>query len=198
MTQTQTSSKRALLLGGLLPIIAFTAVEELYGPLWGAVAGIVFAVGEISFEWFKYGKVQTITWVAGLLIILLGGISVAFQDGIWFKLQPAILETVMAGVLWGTVMMGKPLLTTLAEKQGTFKTLPPEKAGLMRAQFHGFSIRLGLFFFLHAILATYAAFYWSTTAWALLKGVGVTVSMMVYMAAEILVMRKKMASRSRA
>ena len=41
----QASPLRALLLGGLLPVIAFTVIEEVYGTLWGLIAGMVFGVG---------------------------------------------------------------------------------------------------------------------------------------------------------
>ena len=40
----------ALIFGGLLPVIAFTVIEDQYGPLWGTVAGMTFGIGEIIFE----------------------------------------------------------------------------------------------------------------------------------------------------
>jgi intracellular septation protein len=43
----------------------------------------------------------------------------------------------------------------------------------------------------HAVLATWAALHWSTEAWALLKGMGLTVSMLIYMIAEVVWARVK-------
>ena len=37
-----------LLFGGLLPVIAFTVIEERYGVIWGVISGMAFSVGEMG------------------------------------------------------------------------------------------------------------------------------------------------------
>ena len=96
MTEAPKSQWRGLVFGGLLPVLAFTIAEELYGIIWGLILGMVFGVGEILYERFKFKKVAPITWGANGLILVLGTVALVFQEGIWFKLQPAILELVMA------------------------------------------------------------------------------------------------------
>ncbi len=173
---------RSILIGGLLPVIIYTVVEEYGGILWGLICGMIFGIGEILFEWRKYGKVEAMTWIGNGMLIGLGGISLFTGTGIWFKLQPAIIEAVMAGVLLVSVFMGKPLLAVMAKKQG----LPvPENI------FRGVTIRIAIFFLLHAVLASYAALYWSTRAWAFLKGVGFTVSFLLYMVGEGFFLRSR-------
>ncbi len=169
--------------GGLLPIIAFTIIEEKYGPLWGTMAGMIFGTGEILYEAIKYRKVSTITWIGNLMILVLGGLSIISQDGIWFKLQPALFEGFFALMLVGSVLIKKPLLPLMAEKQGT------EINPLIRPMMTGMTFRLGIFFTIQAMLATWAAFSWSTAQWALLKGFGLTVSFFIYLGFEILWIR---------
>ncbi len=176
--------------GGLLPIIAFTVIEDQYGPLWGTVAGMIFGSGEIIFEAVKYRKVSTITWIGNLMILILGGLSIISQDGIWFKLQPALFEGFFALMLIGSVVIKKPLLPLMAEKQGT------EINPVVRPLMTGMTFRLGIFFAVQGLIATWAAYYWSTAQWALLKGFGLTISFFVYLGLELLWIRHCVRNRS--
>lgn len=173
------SQALSLFFGGILPVIAFTLIEDKYGTLAGLIAGMVFGFGEIIYEYFKFKKVSTITWIGNGMLLGLGAVSLISSDGIWFKLQPAIFEFGFFIFLVGSWFMKKPFLVLMIEKQN------PTAPDFLKERMNGMTFRLGLFFLAHAILATYAAFYWSSEAWALLKGVGLTVSMIVYMFIEV-------------
>lgn len=173
----------ALVFGGLLPVIAFTVIEEKYGTLAGLIAGMIFGSAEIIYELIRYKKVNTITWIGNGLLLGLGAISLFSSEGIWFKLQPAILEFGFFIFLSGSWILKKPFMAMMLEKQN------PTAPDFLKQRMSGMTLRLGLFFFIHAMLATWAAFYWSTESWALLKGVGITISMLFYMGAEIIWMR---------
>ena len=82
----------SLFFGGLLPVIAFTLIEEKFGTLAGLAAGMIFGAGEIIYEWVKYKKVSTMTWIGNCLLLGLGGVSLISSDGLWFKLQPVLIE----------------------------------------------------------------------------------------------------------
>ncbi|WP_413586891.1 inner membrane-spanning protein YciB [Bdellovibrio sp. HCB274] len=185
MSQNSAKSKAAaVFFAGLLPVIAFTVIEEKYGTIAGLIAGMIFGVGEICFELYKHKKVQKITWIGNGLLLVLGGISLISDEGIWFKLQPAIMEAVFAIALWVSVALNKPLIVVLAEQQG--QKLPE----FMKVRMKGMTFRMGGFFAIHTGLAIWAALQWSTTAWAMLKGVGLTVSLIVYMLVEVLFIRR--------
>ena len=197
---------RSLFLGGILPVIAFSVIEDRFGTLWGLIAGMVFGLGEILWEWRTLRKVEVITWGGNGMILVLGGISLLTQDGIWFKLQPAIIEAAMAFALVGSVALGKPLLVPLMEKamkqQGAVldfsaRAMAPQEAPIHRIfiAIRGLTLRMGIFFAFHAVLATWAALHWSTAAWAILKGVGFTGSMVVYMGLEAVLLRRKVSGR---
>jgi intracellular septation protein len=189
----RTRQMRALLVGGLLPVIAFTVIEEYYGVLWGLVAGMVFGVGEILWEWFTVRKVDPLTWGGNGILLLLGGISLFTQEGIWFKLQPALMEMAFTLLLWGSLIWGKPLLLVLAQKQGglpkDLEGMHPRLAEAIQKSLKGMTFRLGVFMAIQSGIAVWAALYWSTAAWAALKGVGLTVSMVAYLVVESLVLR---------
>jgi len=187
------SQLRSLFFGGLLPVIAYSLVEEYYGVKWGLVTGMVLGVGEIVYEKITTKKVEAITWIGNGLILGMGTISLFTGEGIWFKLQPAIIELGMAGFLMGSVLMKKPLLVLMAEKQKMFDRYTDEGRKFFEGAFSGMTFRIGIFFLLHAALATWAALFWSTRAWAILKGVGFTVSVFAYMMAEVILLRRRAA-----
>ncbi|QLY27320.1 septation protein IspZ [Bdellovibrio sp. KM01] len=174
----------AVFFAGLLPVIAFTVIEDQYGTIAGLIAGMVFGVGEICFELYKHKKVQKITWIGNGLLLVLGGVSLISDEGIWFKMQPAIMEAAFAIALWVSWYIKKPLIVVLAEQQG--QKLPE----FMKTRMSGMTFRMGIFFAAHAVLATWAALHWTSNAWALLKGVGLTVSLIVYMLLEVLYIRR--------
>lgn len=190
MASMQTSKKqalRSLFFGGIIPVIVYTILEEKVGPLWGLVFGMGFGLLEILIEIIRYRKVETVTWIGNGLLIVMGVISLLTQEGIWFKLQPSLIEAGMAIFLMGSWGLKKPLLVTMAKKQ--------ELPSMLEQRFSGMTVRLGLFFLFHSVLAAYAAFFWSTRAWALLKGLGVTLSMLFYLGIEVLMLRRSLHGR---
>ena len=81
MTKTKNPKATAmsLIFGGLLPVLAFTLIEEYHGPVWGTVAGMIFGLGEIIYEKVRFKKVSTITWIGNAMILGLGGLSILPQ-----------------------------------------------------------------------------------------------------------------------
>ncbi len=185
---------RSFFFGGLIPIILFTWIEEYYGTIAGLIAAMIFGVGEILYEWKTRGRVDPMTWGGNGLILVLGGVSLWTSEGIWFKLQPALIEAAMALGLWISGWIGKPFLLTLARKQGGIPAhIPPGLKQIMERNLAGMNFRIGVFFAVHSILAVWAGLHWSTTAWALLKGVGLTVSLILYLVVESVVLRYRFA-----
>jgi intracellular septation protein len=180
---------RSLLLGGILPVLAFALVEELWGATAGLIAGMAFGVGEILWEWRTQKKVSAITWVGNGLLLVLGGVSIVSDEGYWFKLQPALLEGAMTLALFGSALLGKPLLAAMAQKQLPLAGMPEAARAQLERRLKGMNLRMGVFFAVHTVLAVWSALYWSTAAWAMLKGVGFTASMIAYVLAEVLWVR---------
>ncbi len=178
-TAAKPPSNKLVLLSGILPLIVYTVVEEVYGTYWGLVAGLVLGVVEIVVEKVLYKKISTVTWVVNALVIGLGCVSLYMNDGIWFKLQPAFAEFIMVVILWGSLALKRPFLREMAAKQN------PDIPDHMLEFFSNITFRLGIFFLIHSALAIWAAFEWSTVNWALLKGVGLTISSVGYLAIEM-------------
>ncbi|HVK61252.1 MAG TPA: septation protein IspZ [Bdellovibrionales bacterium] len=173
------STALILFFGGILPVIAFTIVEEYYGIMWGTVAGMVFGIGEVLFEKFKNGRVAGITWFSNAMILVLGGVSLIANDGVWFKMQPAILLYVFGFAVVGSSFMNKPVMLEMTLKQNP--NLPEHAVSYVK----GLNTRLGLALVAMGALSTWAALAWSTEAWAFLKSIGVMIILAAYFGGEI-------------
>ena len=174
-----------LFFGGILPVVAFTVIEDKYGIIAGLIAGMIFGVGEILWELYSEKKVSGITLASNAMILALGGVSLFTQEGIWFKMQPAIVLVIS----W---LIKKPILLKLIEaqqkkQQDQAMNIPD----VLKNGLSGMTLRTGVFFAVHATLAVHAALYWSNESWALLKGVGLTISFILYMFGEMLFIRLK-------
>jgi intracellular septation protein len=110
---------RLFLLGGALPIVVFAVVEQIYGTLGGVIAGLVFGGGEIAWELLKSKRVQGITLLSNFLVLVLGLLSLWENDGIFFKMQPAIFMLVFAGVFLVSSMLGRPFLLEMTRQQNS-------------------------------------------------------------------------------
>jgi intracellular septation protein len=189
------SSLRALFLGGVLPVIAFALVEEWYGTIGGLIAGVVFGVSELTYEYVRFRKVQGVTIAGSALVIILGGLSLIEGNAVLFKLQPAFLLFAFAGFLLVSSAMKRPFLVEMSQKQMTARGQKiPEEARLRMGKMN---TRIGVCLLAIGFLSIHAAYYWSTPAWAFLKGIGAPAILIIYMCVEILVLRKTARARQK-
>lgn len=182
MTPSQTAI-RNFLLGGALPIAAFAIVEQVYGTMGGVIAGLVFGGAEMAWELWKLGRVQGITLLSNFLVIVLGLLSLWEDNGVFFKMQPAIFLLVFAVVFLGSALFGKHFMVEAAKKQN------PGISPALLERFRGVTVRVGFFFVALAALSAWSALHWSTAAWATLKGVGLPALLGAYLVLEVVMIR---------
>ena len=177
------SQLKNFLLGGLLPIVAFTVVEAVYGAKAGLIAGIVLGLAEVIYEYITLGKVQRITIGSNALVVLLGGLALFENNPAFFKLQPAVVILVFAGVVIGSSILKKPLLVALLKKQR------PDVPKAIVEHMRGLNLRMGICLIAVGLVGVHSAFYWSTAYWAAYKAVGAPVLMVVYAVLDVVIVR---------
>lgn len=184
---------QTLLMAGVLPVVAFAVLEDQFGVEAGLIGGMAFGVFEILYEWKSRGKVEALTWAGNLLILILGGVSLWFKDGIWFKLQPALIAFLLGTVLFSSVLADRPLMFEMARRQQEIlmsgRGLAPEVEAKLKRALSGLTGRLALFLWIQAGIGLWAALYAKTHVWAAIKGVGFTASLVVYLVVETLLLR---------
>jgi len=150
------------MLPGLLPILIFIIADEI----WGTTIGIYVAVGigilQLLFIGIKERRLEKFVLIDTALIIAMGGISLILHNDIFFKLKPAIIESILAAVLGVSAFSSKNLLMSMTQRYMKGIELQDEQIRQMKLQVR----ELFYIVVLHIILVVYSAFQMSSEAWA--------------------------------
>jgi len=182
-----------LLFLGLLPVLIFYFVEDYFGTFWGLIAAIVWAIGEVIYEYARTRAVDRLTLMSTALVVVLGGLGALLDNSVLFKFQPVIVELVFAGILLWKGRGGRSLLFEMARKSRpeTFTNMPPEILERYRILMNRLTKKLVMVLIVHCVVMSYVALYGSTGQWAFWKGVGFNVFILFWGGIEFLVIRRQ-------
>lgn len=181
MSNPQNISKNFYLFS-FLPALAYWYLESHY-PIRIAVAGgLILSVLEISLEkiWTKH--VHTLSKFNFFLLLLLGGMSLLGDEGIWFKLQPLFTGLGIGGFLIYRLKSGRGLMLEMMETMG--KELPPKEI-LTNLEFH-----LAVFFSLYGLFMGGVAIWATTDTWLFFKTIGFYIVFFLFFLIEIFFIRR--------
>lgn len=154
------------LLPGLLPIFVFILVDEFWSTEAGLVVAVVFGVGQLGFVFIREKRFDRFVFYDTMLLVALGGISIALNDEIFFKLKPALINLIFCAVLGFSAFSSKNLLMIYTQRYMGEMKMP---AGAEKAMQQTMKI---LFWMMlaYTLLIVYSAFYMSKEAWAFISG----------------------------
>ena len=102
----------------ILPIIAFFAVFKLTGGPEAVYPATAAAVGLSALltlgTWVKTRKVPTRQWVMLGLLVLMGGLTLAFHDPSFIQAKPTVVSWLTGLVFLGSQFIGKKTLVERA------------------------------------------------------------------------------------
>jgi intracellular septation protein len=178
----KTISKSFFLIS-FLPAIAYWYLEANY-PIRIAVAGgLALAILEIILEWFFCKHIHTVSKANFFLILMLGGLSLLGDEGIWFKLQPAITGVGISAFMGYRLKKGKGLLLEFVQDL-PMKNKPPQFF------IESMERHLTIYFFVTGLFMAYIALFHSTDTWAFFKTIGNYILFAVFYVFEIIWCRK--------
>jgi len=99
------------LLIDFFPIIVFFAVYKISGMYAATGAIIVAMAAQIGYQWLRHRKVSMMLLVSGLLVALLGGITLAFRDPLFIQWKPTVVNWLFAAAFLGSQLFGDKTLT---------------------------------------------------------------------------------------
>ena len=106
----------AKLLIDLGPLLVFFAVNFL-APVPGALkifvatgAFMVAMIAAMLFSAIRYRHVSPLLWFSGIMVVLLGGLTIWLHDETFIKVKPTIYYTLVGGLLGFGLLTGRPLL----------------------------------------------------------------------------------------
>jgi intracellular septation protein A len=163
------------LLLDLIPLLVFVVLDSMGRLRWAIVGALLAAVLEVGYSLVVFGEIDAFAYVSLALIALFGGLSIKFDNALYFKFKPVIVNLSMAGVLIVTYALDYPLLLMSTERYGDALPAmlqqrlahPVVQAVLERA-----SLNLGFGFILQAGLVGWAAMRMSTWWWFATRSAG--------------------------
>lgn len=179
---TKTKSNKFFFIS-FLPALAYWYLESNYSLRIALIGGLGLAILELAFEYFYFKHTHLISRVNFVLILLLGGLSLLGEDGIWFKLQPFFTGVGMGGFLLFQNMRNQSVMNTMI---GEFNSKPPPRGMVVLMERHMcyFTISYGFFM-------AYIAFNATTDQWVFFKTIGFYVAFGIFFIFEMIFLRKK-------
>jgi intracellular septation protein len=168
-----------------LPAIAYWYLEENYSLQIAIIGGLGLAVLEIVLEKIFTKHVHSLSKFNLILLLLLGGLSLLGDEGIWFKLQPFFTGLGICFFLIYKLIRGNGMLYEMIENLNNFKELPPKEI-IISLEKH-----LTVFFLIYSIWMGYLAVYMDTKYWIFFKTIGLYICFGVFFIIEFFLMRSR-------
>jgi intracellular septation protein A len=158
-----------LLMTQLLPLLVFIVVDALVTDTRISIlCAIAFAVGQLG---VTYATTRRFEWLVLLdvgLIVLFGGISVAFDDELFFKVKPAILEALSIAFMVGLMLAPTRFLQAYLGRM--MPALPRTASAWASLKSMLGVMCLGMA--VHSAAVVYTAFHSTKPVWAFVSGPG--------------------------
>ena len=95
----------------------------------------------VLFSYIIEKKIPIMPTVGALIILIFGGLTIYFDNETFFKMKPTIINLLFAGILYGGIILNKPLLRYLL---GAALKLQDEGWDILTKRWIGFFIALAI------------------------------------------------------
>ncbi len=176
------------LIPGFLPILIYIFADAFFGEKTGLLIAVLFGMSELLFGYIKDKRVDSFVVVDIALIVGMGLLSILLDTPLFFKLKPAVIESLLIAFLGYAMFSSKDVLTQMLSRySGNAMTLPG------RQQLRKLVMPLIVILSIHVVLTIVAAVWFSKEIWAFVSGGLFYIFLVAYMLVRI-VMQKKLFS----
>lgn len=154
------------LLPGFIPLFVFIAADEIWGTKIGLIVALVVGILELVYTYIKEKRFDKFILLDTALLMVLGGISILFDNDIFFKTKPAIIEAIMCVVLGVSAFTKIDIVGGMSQRYMKGITMNDE----VMKKFKQTLKMMFWIFTVHTFLVLYSAFYLSKEAWAFISG----------------------------
>lgn len=152
-------------LPGFIPIILFVIAESIWGIKFGLYIAVGFGILQFLYVFIKHKKVDFFILADTLLLILLGAISLVLNNDSYFKLKPAMIESIFAVLIGLSVYSKHNILMQMSKRYMKDIKLTEGQALEFKR-----NLKFAFYFFVaHIISIVYAAYFMSDEAWAFIS-----------------------------
>jgi isopentenyldiphosphate isomerase/intracellular septation protein A len=154
------------LLPGLIPLFIFILADEIWGTTIGLYVALGFGVGEFLFYLIKDKIIDKFILIDTGLLLVMGVISIALENDIFFKIKPALIEGILLSVIAFSLWGPKNIIMAMSQRYMGEMILNPEQEKMMRqSMIVVFWITLA-----HIVLVILSALYMSKEVWLFISG----------------------------
>ena len=154
------------MLPGLIPLLIFILADEIWGTMVGLYVALGFGIGEFLFYYIKDKIIDRFILLDTVLLLALGGISIVFENDLFFKIKPALIEAILLAVIAFSLWGPRNIIMAMSERYMGEIQLDPMQEKTMRYNM----VAVFWITVLHIILVLYSAFYMSKEAWFFISG----------------------------
>ncbi|HAZ12019.1 MAG: hypothetical protein A2X86_06790 [Bdellovibrionales bacterium GWA2_49_15] len=180
---SQAKLGRSFFLISFLPAILYWYLEAHYPVRTALIGGVTLSLIELTFEYFWTKEVHALSKFNFLLIIVLGGLSLAANEGLWFKLQPFFTGIFMSAFMLYQLKKGDGLFLPLLEQMG--RPLPPKF--LLRSM----ELHVAIFLVAYGIFMGILALSASTSVWLFFKTAGFYLAFIIFGVVEFIYLKQR-------
>lgn len=154
-----------------LPLIVFFAFYKLYDIYVASGALIVATALAMVFTWFKYRKIEKMTLITFLMVLVFGTLTLVFHNDLFIKWKVTIIYTLFAlALLISQLVLKKPLVQRMLGKELTL----PDKV------WNSLNLAWAVFFLVCGLANIYVAFWLPQSVWVNFKVFGLTALTLVF------------------
>jgi len=154
------------LLPGFIPLLVFVIADELWGTMVGLWVAVGVGLAELLYTLIRTKKLDRFILLDTALIVILGLVSILLDNDIFFKIKPALIEGILAGVLGVSAFGSRNLVLGMTKRYMKDIELSANQNMAMQRS-------IKIFFWitlLHILSVLYAAWFLSEAAWGFVSG----------------------------
>ena len=125
-------------IGPLAVFFIFYTRSDLQSAILPFMIATVIAV---LFSYILEKKIPVMPTVGAIIILVFGGLTIYFDNEVFFKMKPTIINLLFAAILYGGIVLKKPLLKYLL---GAALKLQDEGWSILTKRWIGFFIALAI------------------------------------------------------
>jgi isopentenyldiphosphate isomerase len=154
------------LLPGLLPLLIFILADEIWGTKVGLYVALGSGLGELGFYRIRDKKIDRFILLDTSLLLILGVMSIALENDLFFKIKPALIELILLAIIAFSLWGPKNLIMAMSQRYTGELKLDESQEKVMRQNM------MVMFWItaIHILLVLYSARFMSDEAWAFISG----------------------------
>ncbi len=145
------------------PLVAFFVTNYKFGIFPATGVLMVCVVATLIVSWIMTRHLPVMPVVTCVAVVFFGALTFLFNDELFIKLKPTIVNSIFGAILLGALALGKPLLPVVLDS-----VLKLTDEGWRKL-----TLRWGLFFFLLAVINEIVWRTQTTDFWVSFKAFGI-------------------------